>query len=347
MKARMTGFLVLVLVCAGTHPHAATMAWGPPAAMAQPAGGALETKDDVAEAQTLYDQGKFSEGADVIREGLSSGRVFGTRAVRARELLARCQVKMADIAAAKRTFLTMLRQDPLYRPDALRIPPDEVGAFNLALRDFEAEQARSESRIPASIELHYGFGSGANTDFGEVVEVGGGNAEYDNDPHFGGIVRFPIAARISVDIQIERFHATNADSFPGTSNSTYEISAIPVSVSLAYLLMNAEKYRVSAFVGGGPMLEATSSISLPFFSVKLQVADDKVGTYAHAGLEGEYLVSPRFSVTGRVLGRYAKATGLFKDTDFEPYMTGNAIANRDIDFSGFAATIGLRAYVGY
>ena len=47
------------------------------------------------------------------------------------------------------------------------------------------------------------------------------------------------------------------------------------------------------------------------------------------------------------MSRSAKATGLFKDTDFDFYGEGQNIADRDIDFSGFAANIGLRAYVGY
>jgi hypothetical protein len=335
----MTGLLVLALACAGVHPLDGFSGWGPSVALAQ--------TDDVAAAQSLYDQGRFADAANALREGLSSGRIIGAQSVSARELLARCQVKMGDVAAARRTFLTLMRQDPLYRPDALRVPPDEMDVYNAARREFDAEQERASQRLPASVELHYGIGSGANEDFGEYVASGGGDKEYENDPHFGGVVRFPVAPRFSIDIQIERFRATNGDTL-GTAGATYEITALPVSLGLSYLLLDGDRLRAYAFAGGGPMLETSSSLSFQFFGVlPLQVADDKVGTYLHGGFEGEYRWHSRFALTGRVLGRYAKATGLFEGTDFDLYGEGVSIADREVDFSGFAATIGLRVYVGY
>lgn len=339
MNARMTAFLVLALACVGLQTHGGIVAFGPPAAVAQ--------TDDLSAALTLYDQGNYEQAMQTVRDGLASGRITGGQVAAARELMARCQVKMGDSAGARRTFLLIMRSDPQYRPDPLRVPPDEMEVYNAARREFDAEQTRAEQRLPASIELHYGIGSGANEDFGEYVASGGGDDEYENDPHFGGGVRFPLAPRWSLDIQIERFRATNADSF-GTAGAKYEISALPVAISVAYLLMDHPRYRVSAFAGGGPMLEATSSLTFLFFGViPLEVADDKVGTYLHGGLEAEYLLHPRFSVTGRALFRSAKASGLFEDTDFDLYGEGQNLMDREIDFSGFAATIGVRAYVGY
>jgi hypothetical protein len=335
----MTGMLVLALACAGVHPLAGFRAWSPAAAEAQTGG--------VDSAQELYDQGRFADAAAAIRDGIATGRITGSEIVRARELLARCQVKVGDVASARRTFLALLEQDPLYRPDPLRIPPDEMEAYTQARREFDEGRERASQRLPASVALYYGIGTGANKDFGEFVADGGGDEEYENDPHFGGIVRFPVAPRFSLDIEVQRFRATNADSFPPVSRSTYEITAIPVSLSLSYLVLDGPRFRAFAFAGGGPMLEATSSVSLPFFGIPLRIADDKVGVYAHGGLDGEYRVHPRFSLAGRVLGRYAKASGLFEGTDFDPYVTNVSIADRDLDFSGFAATLGVRAYVGY
>jgi hypothetical protein len=339
MKAKMTAILVLALACAGVDPLGGVAAFAPRAALAQ--------TDDLSAAQTLYDQGSYEQAMQTLRDGLASGRITGGQVVAARELTARCQAKLGDAAGARRTFLLILRSDPQYRPDPLRVPPDEMQVYDAARREFDAEQERAGQRLPASIELHWGIGSGANEEFGEYVASGGGDSEYENDPHFGGGVRFPLAPRWSLDIQIERFRATNADSFPENNGARYEITALPVAVSVAYLLLDHPRYRVSAFAGGGPMLEASSSVSFPFFTIDLQIADDKVGTYLHGGLEGEYLFHRRFAVTGRALFRSAKATGLFKDTDFDFYGEGQNIADRDIDFSGFAANIGLRAYVGY
>ena len=119
------------------------------------------------------------------------------------------------------TFLSILRQDPLYRPDPLRVPPRRDGRLQPAKASFDAEQQRAAQRLPASIELHYGFGSGDNKDFGDFVATGGGDYKYDNDPHFGGIVRFALAPTFSLDIQIERFRATDADSFQATPRARH------------------------------------------------------------------------------------------------------------------------------
>jgi Tetratricopeptide repeat len=336
MKAIVTGFLVLVLACAGVQPLQGFHTWGPSMALAQ--------TDDVAAAQSLYDQGQFAQAATAIREGLSSGRIFGGAVVAARELLARCQVKTGDVAGARKTFLSILRQDPLYHPDALRVPPDEMAAYNSARQAFDAEREHASLRLPASIEIHYGVGSGDNKDFGEFVASGGGDTKFDNDPLFGGIVRFALVPRYSLDIQIERFRATDADSL-GANGATYEITSIPLSVGLSYLVVDKPRVRAYVFAGGGPMLESTASLIIPGSSIS--VSDDKVGTYLHAGIEGEYRVHPRFAITGRVLGRSAKATKMFDGTDLELYKAGVSIGGRDVDFSGFAATIGVRAYVGY
>jgi hypothetical protein len=338
MKPGTIAIFALALAWAGAFPIAGPGAGPVPAAYAQ--------TDDISAAQALYDESRFSQAMELLQDGLLTGRIAGGQVVRARELLARCQVKAGDADGARRTFLAMLREDPLYRPDAVRVPPDEMEVYAQARRAFDDERERAAQRIPASIELHYGTGSGANEDFGEFVAAGGGDDAYDVDRHFGGVVRFPVAPRLSVDIMIQRFRATNADSF-STGGARYQITAIPVALSLSWLMVDGPRFRGFVFGGGGPMLEATSSVSFPFFGIPIQIADDKPGVYLHAGIEGEYRVHPRFSVVGRLLGRSAKATGLFEDTDFEPYTSGVSIADRDVDFSGVAALIGVRAYVGY
>jgi hypothetical protein len=335
----MIGILAVALACAGVQPLVAWKGLGPARAEAQ--------TDALAAAQALYDQGRFADAATAIRDALAAGRITGGDVVRARELLARCQVKSGDAAGARATFTGLLQQDPLYRPDPLRVPPDEIAVFDEARRAVDQAQARSEQRIPASIALYYGIGSGANKDFGDFVADGGGDEEFDNDPQFGGVVRFPVASRFCLDIEIQRFRATNADSFPPNQSATYEITALPLSVSLAYLVLDGPRFRAFAFGGGGPMLESSAAVSLPFFGFPIQIADDKVGMYVHAGVDGEYRVHPRISISGRLLGRLAKASGLFEDTDFDPYVNNVSISDRDIDFSGFSATIGVRAYVGY
>ena len=52
--------------------------------------------------------------------------------------------------------------------------------------------------------------------------------EFDVDPSFGAAVRFPIKPRWSLEIEMQRFRATNADTFPGQQQAKYEITALPL-----------------------------------------------------------------------------------------------------------------------
>ena len=118
-------------------------------------------------------------------------------------------------------------------------------------------------------------------------------------------------------------------------------------MSLYYAAVTNPKWRVNVFGGVGSLLVATSSINLGFGSVSLPVSDQKNGFYGHAGLEGEYLVTPRFAAYGRVLGRVAKASDLFSDYALKLYSAAVPIKGSEVNFTGFGAHVGLRAYIGY
>lgn len=320
---------------------AAAVAVAPQAALAQ--------ANPVAQAQQQYDEGKFAEALATVESALSTGTVTGSDAIAARELLARCQAKVGDVAAARRTFLRILRQDPQFRLDEVRTPPDELAVFREALRQFEAEQAVERTRIPASLTGFIGIGSGANEDFGEYVALGGGDKEFDNKPMFGLSVRFPLAPKWSLDLEMVRFRATNEDTFTvsGRGQGTYDLSATPMVVNIVYLVHQGGQLKASVFAGAGPMLNAYASDKFLYTAgIPLKATDTKVGSYFHGGLEGEYELHPKVSLTGRVLFRSAKATGMFENTDFTQYGSGT-LKDRDLDFSGYGLSLGLRGYIGY
>ena len=303
---------------------------------------------DLASAQQLYDSAKYADAVTQLKAALDGGKLSGGDAVRGRELLARCQVKAGDAAGAKKTFLALLRQDPLYRPDATQVPPDEMAAYEAAHTVAAAEQERQKQRIPASLGFNFGVGSGKNKDFGKFVASGGGKSEFDVKAFYGGTVRFPVKPRLSIELEMQRFKATNHDSFPDPGSRSYELTAIPLSVSLHYLMAMHPKWRSSVFFGGGPMVQSKAQTKFNFFGViPLAASASKTAIYLHGGVEGEYLLHPRLSLTGRVLGRYAKASDLsiFNTTDFN--YTTVPIKSRAVDFSGYGASIGLRAYIGY
>lgn len=301
------------------------------------------------EAQALYDGAKFTDAVAKIREALSSGQLAGKDAIAARALMARCLVKSGNRLEAKQAFKFVLRQQPGWRPDA-SVGPDEVEVFELAQKEVTSEQIESGKRIPASLSFNMGIGSGDNKDMAEVTVAGGGPDKFDVKPQLGGSVRFPITRQLSVDLEMQRLRATNVDTLPPPNTAHYEITAYPVSLSLYYSAFSNRLFRASVFAGGGILSSAISKIDLALTGlgpnpVPLTISGQKSSGYFHGGLEVEYLMHPRVSVAARVLGRSAKAEGVLDDSDFTYW--GAPLKGREIDFSGWAATIGLRAYIGY
>jgi hypothetical protein len=342
--ARATAVVALVLVSmfAGAGFSTARAA---AAATAAAAGSPID------QAQKLYDAAKFTEAVTTLRSALATGQVTGSNVVAARALLARALVKTGDRLEARQAFQTVLRMDPAYRPDAVVVPPDEMDVFNLALQAVTAEQIEAGKRIPASLGFFYGTGSGSNKDLGKVVAGGGGPDHLSSKPEFGVAVRFPLRPKLSLDLEIMRLRATAADT--GSSfyrKTTYEVTSIPLVVNLYYTLLSGSKTRLSAFVGGGPMAASRMAFTLDQRTTPelvFTLGDERVGTYLNAGGEGEYLLSPRLSVTGRALVRGASAKDFFKKFNVDLYDNGVTVQNRKLDFGGFAAFIGLRAYIGY
>lgn len=300
----------------------------------------------VTDAQGLYDTAKFPEAVTKLRDALGSGQITGTDALAARALMARCLVKAGNRLEAKQVFKTVLRSDPAWRPDALSVPPDEMDVFNLALKEINAEQIEAGQRIPASLMFFYGKGSGDNKSLGAVLRDGYfGSNKLDPQTEFGGAVRFPLRPRVSLDLELSRLRATGSDTTKAPNNTKFEAAAMPMVASIYWSAITGSKYRVNLFMGAGPMLAASNSIDLPFFSVRIKVSDQKTGFYFHTGAEGEYLLTPKVAVTGRVLYRSATASKLYHDTTIE--FGSTPLKDRKVDFSGYGVHVGLRAYIGY
>lgn len=298
------------------------------------------------EAQALYDGAKFTDAVAKIREALSSGQLAGKDAIAARALMARCLVKSGNRLEAKQAFKFVLRQEPGWRPDA-SVGPDEVEVFELAQKEITAEQIEAGKRIPASLSFNMGSGSGDNKDMAEIVVAGGGKDKYDVKPQIGGAVRFPIAQNFSLELELQRLRATDVDGNAPPNDTRFEITAYPVTASVYYTAFSHRWFRANLFAGGGVLSSAISKIEFGDFSgTPLTVSGQKNGSYFHGGLETEILVHPRVAIAGRVMGRSAKAEKVLDEFDFDAYGVAT-LKNREIDFSGFAATLGLRAYIGY
>jgi len=322
---------------------ASTIAVLPASAQTPPAGQPATAANPIEKARDQYEQGQFSEAIEDLRAGLASGKITGSSAREARELIARCLVRQGNRPDAKEAFKALLHLDPSYRPAAGSLPPDEQEVYDQAYKEFTSEQIEAGERVPASLAFTYGTGSGDNKDMAEIAAAGGGDDKYDTKPEFGGSVRFPVTPRVSLEIELQRFRATNQDA--NNPPLQYEIAAFPFSVSGVYDVVPRSKWRVNVFGGLGSMLVSTTKIGVDFLGARIQLSDQKNGFYAHGGVEGEYLIVPKLAVTGRLLARYAKTTNMYKDQDNS--LNGVPLKGRDTDFSGFGAHIGLRAYIGY
>lgn len=300
----------------------------------------------VTEAKALYDAANFTDAATKLRNAITTGELKGADALAAKELLGRCLVKSGDRLQAKEMFKSLLRQKGNYRLDAQNVPPDEIEVFTMAQHEVTAEQIETGHRVPASLAFNVGIGSGKNKDMGALPAAGGGPDHFDVDAFFGGSVRFPISPRLSLELEMQRFRATAADTFPETQGGRFEVTELPISLSLYHATFVHPKWRVNTFIGAGASIPSTSTLFFYFGSERASISDERTGFYAHAGLEGEYLATPRFSITGRVLGRTAKTTDFYKGSTLKIWGT-TSLANRSVDFSGFGAQLGLRAYIGY
>lgn len=124
------------LCVAGCHLAVTlTIALPPGEAVAQPP----RTTPSVERGQQYYEQARFDEAIGLLKELVERGALGGEDLQKAREILARSYVKRGYPVLAKDMFKAILRQEPAWRPDPIRVPPDETAVFDMALREFENE----------------------------------------------------------------------------------------------------------------------------------------------------------------------------------------------------------------
>jgi len=342
----LTAFLLVASLAAlSSAPGFVTCAWS-------------QGADPISQGNDLYNQGKFKEAADLLKGAIDKGEVKPADLGAARELLARSMVKADRRGEARETFKAILRKDAAYRPDPNKVPPDEVAVFDEALRDYQAEQLEQGKRIPASLGGVFGYGMFNPKEINDAIkkfdeDLNTGNAEeIKGASEFGGSVRFPLRPRISLDLEIMRFRAAVSDSGRPSDEiapSDFQISAIPMVASIYYNAWSRPKFRVNVFGGLGPMFVTEVKVTYPFLFLEglgISIAENKTGFYAHAGVEGEFLVMPRLAVSGRVLGRMASAGKVISlPADYTENF--GRFTDQSVSFSGLAFNVGLRAYIGY
>ena len=348
MRARYAAAAALLLLALAL-PAPSRAADAPDDSAAVSAGPPLQ------EAHQLYDIARFSDAVDLLTAAIRDGKVTGDDVNRARELLARCLAKANRPLEAKEAFKSILREDATYRPDPLQVPPDELDVFKLALREFQAEQVEAGRRFPASIAFELGAGQAVNQDVVDLASSAG-VAEADNfkaNGELGGSVRFPLKPRWSLEVELNRMRATTSDKLTTAEHANYTATGLPIIASVYYSLRSSPRWHLNGFGGAGPMQgEAVVEFTHDHFGrlIPVQIVGRSTGVYLHGGLEAEFLPAPRFALTGRALARFARSGDLsWKDPSFEVYQgyAGSKLGGRKVDFSGLAANVGVRFYIGY
>jgi hypothetical protein len=107
---------------------------------ATPATSTTSQKQPVQQGQQYYEQSRFDEAITLLKDLTDRGALTGEDLQKARELLARSYVKKGYPVQAKEMFKAILRTDPAWRPDPIRVPPDETAVFDQALKEFQEEK---------------------------------------------------------------------------------------------------------------------------------------------------------------------------------------------------------------
>ena len=150
-----------------------------------------------------------------------------------------------------------------------------------------------------------------------------------------------------------------------TEKTDYVVKATPLLANVIYnLTPNMRNLRINALAGLGAMIEAAAEVDFQHDHaaggaetniIPVQLVGRKNAPMAQGGVEVEYRLQNRLSVSARALGRYANSGDLdWKNPKFELYNfngqgtngPGFEIGGRSVDFSGFQATVGFRAYIG-
>ena len=128
---RLRATLASVVLCA----HLLTCLV-PAASLAQ--GG---NTSNVQRGQEYYEQSRFDEAIGLLKDLVDRGALQGDDLQHARELLARSYVKKGYPVQGKEMFKAILRTNPQWRPDPIRVPPDETAVFEQALKEYNNEAA--------------------------------------------------------------------------------------------------------------------------------------------------------------------------------------------------------------
>ena len=188
-----------------------------------------------------------------------------------------------------------------------------------------------------SLGANFGVGTYSNSNLNEQIESAGGKAVKEGW-EFGGTIRKGMSVKTSLELEGMTMDGKSTTESGGTTTD-FHTKGIAMPVNFLYALSQNDTHDFNLLVGAGPVLNMHGSIKSENGGVTAEgESASKTAFMAQGGFEGDYKMSNQFALSGRVLGRYAKADNVDADKDDPSQGT------IDIDHSGFAFSLGMRMF---
>ena len=210
-----------------------------------------------------------------------------------------------------------------------------VLAFGLAAPGFAAETGKW------SIGGNFGIGTYSNGAFNDSLQTFDPPLEKVKDGwEYGGSLRTRLSPKASLEVEGNLLNGKSTTDILNQSVDA-KTTAFALPLNLVYLLSENDKYAFNLVVGAGPLLSTKFKIEGAGATFE---SDSKTAFVGQGGFEGDWFVGKQVAVTARVLGRYAKASDVEYANDPTDPSAGKS--KIDLNLSGFAFGLGLRAYFG-
>jgi len=190
---------------------------------------------------------------------------------------------------------------------------------------------------PWSLGANFGVGTYSNSDLNDQLEAGGAKAVKDGW-EFGGTLRKGMSPKTSLELEGMMMDGKSTYESAGTTTD-FHTKGIAMPVNFLYALSQNDTHDFNLLVGAGPVfnMHGTTHAEDETGSIDSETGS-KTAFMAQGGFEGDYKVSNQFALSGRVLGRYAKAGDV--DVNKDDPSDGTI----DLDHSGFAFSLGMRMF---
>jgi hypothetical protein len=193
--------------------------------------------------------------------------------------------------------------------------------------------APSWSAVPGTFSIGGNLGTGiySNDDLSDAL--GPDVEEITSGWEYGGSLRYQVSPRVALDLEVNRMEPKSTTEDPGNPDVELSTPGLAIPFNLYFLLTENDDYAFNLFGGAGLVTSSKFKGEQEGNPVEIDL-DAESSFYGQAGFEAQYLVSPQFAFSARVLGRIAKA----EIEDSDPTVR--------IDYSGVAFGLGARLSFG-